>query len=314
MRKNDLGRALSGCTWAMRAVMAVAASLTVACVLAAAATAAPVTGVNVLYTSNADFDQGTSVNVDHGGANANQLQLTDSTTQGTWTVTQDGGSAGVLWGKIRLNTEAAGTIPSGAKIELGVRAAESADGFGGVIFALVRNGEPFSLAGRFIQVRVTLASNGAHQTPVLSDIRVQKQGDVVVDSIGAACAGDTLTATASAHGDVGGAFELRLYESADGSTFTDTGQHSVFSAIGSQPAPYARDFDISSLNATAYKVVSDTGTESNVVSAAECSPGTDVPEAPAALLLPLSALGTFALAAGLYLRRRNAGSNGRSAS
>src|SRR5688572_23709615 len=40
------------------------------------------TGTNVLYTTDADFDQGTLVNVNHGAPNNNQLQL--NTTSGTF--------------------------------------------------------------------------------------------------------------------------------------------------------------------------------------------------------------------------------------
>ena len=49
---------------------------------AASATSAPVVGTDVLYTLDADFDQGTLVNVNHDAPNNNQLQL--NTPSGTF--------------------------------------------------------------------------------------------------------------------------------------------------------------------------------------------------------------------------------------
>ncbi|MGH9201571.1 MAG: hypothetical protein ACRD2A_10090, partial [Vicinamibacterales bacterium] len=57
-----------------------AAALTALCVLAGGASAAPVAGTNVLYTSDADFDKGTLVNVNHDAPNNNQLQVNQKTS------------------------------------------------------------------------------------------------------------------------------------------------------------------------------------------------------------------------------------------
>jgi hypothetical protein len=124
-----------------------------------------------------------------------------------------------------------------------------------------------------------------------------------VDAVSASCAGDTLTASATAHGEAGSTFALTVHTSDDGTTFAATGQTATIAVMGSDPASYEHAFDVSTLAAQAYKVVSGTGVESNVVSASECAPGTDVPEAPAALLLPLSLLGLIG-GVGLYVRRR----------
>lgn len=48
--------------------------------LAGGASAVPVVGTNVLYTSDADFDKGTLVNVNHDAPNNNQLQVNETTS------------------------------------------------------------------------------------------------------------------------------------------------------------------------------------------------------------------------------------------
>ena len=117
-----------------------------------------------------------------------------------------------------------------------------------------------------------------------------------VSSVSAGCAGDTITADAEATGSSGQTFSLALH--ADGSA---TGQSQTVTLDGS--GSYQATFDVSALDASVYKVVSSTGADSGDVAAATCAPGAEIPEAPLALLLPLSTLGTLALA-GLWLRRR----------
>ena len=96
-------------------------------------------------------------------------QLLSSTApQGSWTVTQDGGSAGFKWGEIVWTHE----TPAGASVLVEARAADSEAGLGSVEFAAVTNDSPFSMTGRFIQVRVTMRPGDGDASPVLKDIRV----------------------------------------------------------------------------------------------------------------------------------------------
>ena len=101
-------------------------------------------------------------------------QLFSSTApQGSWTVTQDGGEAGNQWNKITWNTEAQGFIPAGGSIVVEARAADTEAGLGSQTFVVVSNGAPFTLVGRFIQVRVTLRAASDGTSPILSDIRIE---------------------------------------------------------------------------------------------------------------------------------------------
>lgn len=96
-------------------------------------------------------------------------QLLSSTApQGSWTVTQDGGAAGFKWGEIVWTHE----TPAGAAVLVEARAADSEAGLGSVEYAAVTNDTPFSMTGRFIQVRVTLRPGDEDASPVLKDIRV----------------------------------------------------------------------------------------------------------------------------------------------
>jgi hypothetical protein len=93
--------------------------------------------------------------------------------QGTWTVVQDGGLAGTPWGKVTWNTEPQGSVPAGTSITVEARAADTEAGLASQAYAPVGNGAPFSMAGRFIQVRATLRASPSGVSPVLSDLRVQ---------------------------------------------------------------------------------------------------------------------------------------------
>jgi hypothetical protein len=103
-------------------------------------------------------------------------QLIGVTGQGSWTVTQDGGAAGTAWGMVTWNTEPQGNVPAGASIKVEARTADTEAGLGSVAFAEVANATPFTMVGRFIQVRATLTANSQNQSPVLSDIRIQTTG------------------------------------------------------------------------------------------------------------------------------------------
>jgi streptogramin lyase len=94
--------------------------------------------------------------------------------QGSWTVTQDGGP-GATWSSISWNSEAQGSVPSGSSIVVEARAAAAAAGLGAETFIPISNGGAFNLAGRFLQVRVTLLSAPNGDGPVLSDITIGAQ-------------------------------------------------------------------------------------------------------------------------------------------
>jgi hypothetical protein len=100
-------------------------------------------------------------------------QLLTSVDQGTWTVTQDALVPGTTWGTITWNTEPQGFVPMGASITVEARTSDTEAGLGGESYVAVSSGMEFTLAGRFIQVRVTLTPNADDESPILSDIRIQ---------------------------------------------------------------------------------------------------------------------------------------------
>jgi hypothetical protein len=101
------------------------------------------------------------------------LAVRNTAPLGRWRVIQDAGIAGALWGRVSWNGEGQGSIPTGASILVEARAAESVAGLGGRAFVTVTNGVPFSLIGRYVEVRVTLRPNASGQSPVLSDLRIE---------------------------------------------------------------------------------------------------------------------------------------------
>lgn len=92
---------------------------------------------------------------------------------GTWSVVQDGGSAGTAWGRITWNTEPQGSEPPGTSITVEARASDTEAGLAGQPFVPVGNGSLFSLTGRFIEARATLRASASGASPVLSDLRIQ---------------------------------------------------------------------------------------------------------------------------------------------
>jgi streptogramin lyase len=127
------------------------------------------------------------------GAGSNPYNYSDMTgfvaigttsPQGTWTKVHDSGVAGTSWGKITWNTEAAGNVPAGASIQVEARAAETQSALTNKSFVAATNGVTFATAGRFIEMRVTLKSNGAGQSPVLSDLKVETSNRAPVANAG----------------------------------------------------------------------------------------------------------------------------------
>lgn len=93
--------------------------------------------------------------------------------QGSWSIVQDGGAAGTLWGKVTWNQEAAGYVPPGGSIVVEARTAESEAGLSLTPFVAVGNGTSFSLTGRYIEVRATLRAAPDGTSPVLSDLKIE---------------------------------------------------------------------------------------------------------------------------------------------
>jgi len=93
--------------------------------------------------------------------------------QGIWTVVQDSGVAGTVWGSITWNTEPEGSEPPGSSITVEARAADTEAGLSSQPYTTISNGVLFSLTGQFIEVRATLKPDAGGTSPVLSDIRIQ---------------------------------------------------------------------------------------------------------------------------------------------
>jgi hypothetical protein len=93
--------------------------------------------------------------------------------QGFWTVVQDSGTPGFMWGRITWNSEPQGEVPPGSVIVVEARAADTEAGLGGQPFLEVNHDEVFTLFGQYIEVRVTLKASPDGDSPVLSDLRIR---------------------------------------------------------------------------------------------------------------------------------------------
>jgi hypothetical protein len=119
------------------------------------------------------------------GADADPYNYSDMTglgvlgtfPSGAWTIVQDSGITGAEWFEIDWNNEPQGFVPLGASIVVEARASETQAGLPGQTFIEVSKDAPFSLAGRFIEVRTTLRPNEEGQSPVLSDLRINPLDD-----------------------------------------------------------------------------------------------------------------------------------------
>jgi hypothetical protein len=123
--------------------------------------------------------------------------------------------------------------------------------------------------------------------------------------VAGACAGDVITGRITLRAPRGKVFTVRLLvKSLANGGWTTTNHTQQLKSLGGRRT-YRVGFDVSAFNANAFRLtVNDQRrrAQSAPISAASCAPGTQVPEAPYALLLPLSLLGT----AGLLLLRRRA--------
>ena len=121
-----------------------------------------------------------------------------------------------------------------------------------------------------------------------------------VKSVSASCAGDTISGKTRVSGKLRVRLGLMAKSSAKAS-FKATGKARILSTP--KAGSYRFKFDISKLNAYAYRVDGPKTMRSKPLLAASCGPGYTVPEAPFALLLPITLLLTIGLPV-LLLRRR----------
>jgi hypothetical protein len=132
-----------------------------------------------------------------------------------------------------------------------------------------------------------------------------QQPKVHVDVAGA-CAGDTVSGRVKVRAPIGTRFTVRLQRRNATSRWLSTTRSRRFKSTA-MVRTYKFRFDVSRLNAFAYRLAVDPAghhrTVSRAIPAASCAPGLQVPEAPAAILLPLSLLGAASL---LLLRKRAA--------
>lgn len=133
-----------------------------------------------------------------------------------------------------------------------------------------------------------------------------QQPKVHVDIAGA-CAGDTVSGQVKVRAPIGTKFTLRLQQRRNTtSRWLSTAKLRRFRSTAAVRR-YTFRFDVSRFSAFAYRLVVDRAghhrTVSPAIPAASCAPGLQVPEAPAAILLPLSLLGVASL---LLLRKRAA--------
>ena len=119
--------------------------------------------------------------------------------------------------------------------------------------------------------------------------------------IDASCAGDAINGTVSMLAPAGDTYTLSLFYRPHGqASWHATGRSASFHSDGTKRT-YSYNFDVAAYDAFAYRLaIGGEHSWSQTLPASSCAPGRQVPEAPYALLLPLSLLGT----SGLLLRRR----------
>lgn len=128
---------------------------------------------------------------------------------------------------------------------------------------------------------------------------VAAKGKGKVTRLQVSCAGDLLSGKAIVSGPAN--VSLRLYTKRSAKAKWAATRNSRLLRVA-RAGSYRFKFDVSALNAYAYRVRASERMQSRAVPATSCAPGYQVPEAPLALLLPLSLLAAVGLS--LALRRR----------
>jgi hypothetical protein len=121
-----------------------------------------------------------------------------------------------------------------------------------------------------------------------------------VTSVTAACAGDVISGKMRVTGPMKVKLTLLARASAR-AKFRATGKSRTLKAP--KAGAYQYKFDISRLDAYGYRVDASKSVRSKVILAAGCAPGHQVPEAPFAILLPLTLLVTIGIPVLLSRRR-----------
>lgn len=128
-----------------------------------------------------------------------------------------------------------------------------------------------------------------------------------ITRVQASCAGDLIRGKASINAPAMVSLQLLTRRSAQ-AKFVATKKQAWIRAH--QAGSYSFKFDVSKLDANAYRIRAKSGAQSRIMRASACGPGYQVPESPFAILLPLSIL--LALGVPLVLsrlRRRTALNN-----
>jgi hypothetical protein len=119
------------------------------------------------------------------------------------------------------------------------------------------------------------------------------------------CYGDTVTGWLVAEGDSGSATLTLQQGSSVTGPWSSTGKTQSVTITGSKIYPFT--FNIGNLDSDFYRIVATSGSDdvaSAAIPAESCLPGNEIPEAPAAFLLPASLLGTFVVGGVMWRRRR----------
>jgi hypothetical protein len=128
-----------------------------------------------------------------------------------------------------------------------------------------------------------------------------------VTRIEASCAGDLISGKAKLSAPAMVSLQLLSRRSAR-AKFVATRKLAWIRAR--QAGSYRFKFDVSQLDANAYRIRAKSSAQSRILRASNCAPGYQVPEAPFAVLLPLSLLLGLGLPLGIRRLRRRTAING----
>ncbi len=98
------------------------------------------------------------------------VSLRATSPRGVWRIGHDAGLAGTAWRSISWNTELGGAVPAGTSIAVQARASDSLVDLGITPLMPIDAGAPLSIAGRYIEIVVTLRPAPDGTSPVLSDL------------------------------------------------------------------------------------------------------------------------------------------------
>lgn len=120
------------------------------------------------WSQSSDFALGVHDGVSYLTPTPDQLQLNPSVTAGSWVVLHDSRITGIEWGKLSWNA----SVPPGANLGAGVRAADSIEDLAGLEFQAASRHVPFTAFGRFIEIETRLVASPEGESPVVFDLSV----------------------------------------------------------------------------------------------------------------------------------------------